>query len=118
MPWAAIGSVFFAASVGLVIYACKECCTIVSIQTDRTVMVVWRYPLKAIRKSFSVSSIQPAQIAETKDSEGDPYYTCYFCAAYADDLAAAPTDKIAIAQSHSKDICEQTRQQFNNAVFE
>lgn len=108
---------FCLSGIGLSLYANRRYCTTVILHDDRTLQIVWRYPLKAIRRALTTADISPAVVLVTKDSEGDPYYESQFQIIQAAQCSKLPSRVIVLKEGHSRTICEQICQAFNQAAF-
>lgn len=57
-------------------FACTQACTLVRVHADGVVEVTQRFPHRVLRGRFPQSQLAPAELLETRDSDGDPYFYC------------------------------------------
>jgi hypothetical protein len=102
---AAMVTLFWAGGVGLSLYAVNKHCLSVRVDGAVQVTVTWLYPFKRRQEQFAIASIMPAQVQETKDSDGDPYFECWF---------VTPAGvRVVIAESHGRELCDTVCEAFN-----
>lgn len=99
---------FWIAAIGLALYAASKPCYLVDVHSALRISVTWRYPHKVIRRDIPRAEVQPAAVFDSKDSEGDPYHFA---------RVLMPGDFIDIAESHTRQICEEACARFNVALF-
>ncbi len=104
-----VAAVFWAAGIGLALYAASKPCYFVDVHRGSRISATWRYPHKVIRRVVPRSQVEPALVVDAKDSDGDPYY---FARA-----AILHGDPLDIAEGHTRDVCEQACTRFNEAFF-
>jgi hypothetical protein len=73
-------------------------------------VAVWRYPFRVVRRVVDKAYLQRAQVVETEDSEGDPYFIA----------RATTTDgaQIGLRESHDRADRELACARFNEMVFD
>jgi hypothetical protein len=101
----AIGALFWMAGLGLLSFiAGKPCCQL-SLQADGQVRLRWRYPFHLVDKTLPAASLLPAEVVETRDSEGDPYFLAR--------VRSREGDVMDIAESILREECEQVSRELN-----
>ncbi len=69
-----VGLVGWLTGGGFAAYACGKPCVRVTVESGVRVTVVWRYPLKTVVREAACSTLAAAQVVETRDGDGDPYF--------------------------------------------
>lgn len=67
-----------------------------------------RYPFRTVRESFRTIDLSPAEVVDSVDSEGDPY----FCVT----VRAKGDRAITLEEGHDRLSCESTARRFNRAT--
>lgn len=67
-----------------------------------------RYPLRTVRESFRTVDLAPAEVVDSVDSDGDPY----FCVT----VRAKGDRAITLEEGHHRPSCESTARRFNRAA--
>ena len=99
---------FWIAGIAAAVYAWHIPIVRVSVLQKAAVLVELIYPLRTVKHVFSITEIQRATVIETKDSEGDVYFTCQF--------RANNGFLTTIAESSNQVVCERCCTQFNEAI--
>jgi hypothetical protein len=102
---AAMVPFFWAGGIGLALYAMNRHCLSIRVDETAQVTVTWLYPFKRRQERFAVSSVAPAQVQQTKDSDGDPYFECWF---------VTPAGvRVVVTESHTRELCDTVCEAFN-----
>lgn len=101
-------ALFWFGAIGLATYATSQPCQKVAVQADGRVSVSWLYPFKVKIRSFPGTAIGPAQVIESQDDEGDPYY-------YAR-IGLTDGATVTLKESHQRESCEESCKLFNSAT--
>jgi hypothetical protein len=104
---AVIMSVFWIAGLGFSMFAAGRPCMTVVVQ-PRTIRIVHRYPFSRKQHDVSYGELTSAQVVESRDSEGDPYF-------YAR-TSLKDGSRIDLFESHRREKCETVCANFNDAV--
>ena len=72
------------------------------------VRVTSRYPLRTVEESFRTAELQPAEVVDSVDSDGDPY----FCV----NVRARGDRVFTLEEGHHRPSCESTARRFNRAA--
>jgi len=107
---ALIMSAFWICGIGLGAFISTRPCFFVTVNQGGSVTATWRYPHKVVRKVLQATSVKPATVINSRDSEGDPYF-------YARVIAIGG-ESIDIAEGHNRAACEQACERFNLALQE
>lgn len=105
---AVVLGVFWIAGLGLLAYACSKPCTFVTVDAGATVTFTKRYPHKRERNSFAVGEISAAEVSESTDDEGDPYFFAR--------VTSSDGESFDIAEGHDRERCAQVCGRFNQAL--
>jgi hypothetical protein len=103
-----IMGVFWIAGLGFSAFAASQPCVKVVV-AHGFVRIVHRYPFSRLEHELPYDRAKPAQIVESRDSEGDPYFS-----ARAGMVDGLPID---LFESHSRGKCEAVCVEYNAAVF-
>ena len=104
---AVIMSVFWIAGLGFSAFAASRPCVIVSVQRG-TMRIVHRYPFSRTERDMLFGDLASAQIVESRDSDGDPYF-------YAR-TRLKDGSRVDLFESHSREKCKTVCATFNDAV--
>jgi hypothetical protein len=104
---AVIMGVFWIAGLGFSMFAAGRPCVTVVVQPG-TVRIVHRYPFRCKQHDVSYGELTSAQVVESRDSEGDPYF-------YAR-TRLKDGSRVDLSESHSREKCETVCATFNDAV--
>lgn len=104
---AVVLSLFWIGGLMLGRFAIDKPCYYASIQNDE-LTVVWRYPLKTVRRSFPIGLVEPPVVVEGRDSEGDSYF-------YAR-LMLPNGSAFDLGESHIRSVCERACENFLEAM--
>lgn len=74
----------------------------------RRVLVASRYPFRTVRESFRPAELEPAEVIDSVDSDGDPY----FCVT----VRARGDRAFTLEEGHHRPSCESTARRFNRAA--
>jgi hypothetical protein len=69
-----IMSVFWICAIGLGAFISTKPCFFVTVDQGSGVTATWRYPHKVVRKVLRATSVKPAAVISSQDSEGGPYF--------------------------------------------
>jgi hypothetical protein len=105
---AAIGTLFWAAGIGLSTWTCTFRVLRVDVQDSGALDVVWRSPVRVERRRVEARDVPPAAIVGGKDSDGDPYYHCR--------VTLADGATLDLAEGHARPPIEETAARFNAAT--
>ena len=100
---------FWVGGIGLGLFVSSKPCFYVTVESGTRVSATWRYPHKAVRKVVPAARVQPAEVVDSKDADGDPYF-------YAR-VNTIDGESIDIAEGHSRVACEQVCERFNATLF-
>lgn len=101
-------SAFWICGIGLGGFIATKPCFFVTVDQGTSVTATWRYPHKVVRKVLRATSVKPAAVINSRDSEGDPYF-------YAR-VISIDGESIDIAEGHNRSVCEQACERFNLAL--
>jgi hypothetical protein len=104
----AIGALFWAAGIGLSMWACTLRVLRVDVHDGGALDVVWRSPLGAERRRVEARDVPQAMIVAGKDTDGDPYYYCR--------VTLADGAILDLAEGHACLPIEETAARFNTAT--
>lgn len=104
----AVLALFWMVGLTVTIHVAHVPCVLVEVMPDKSVRVVRRYLHRREVTVMSRGEFDNAQVIESKDSEGDPY----FCVQLADASGAL----ITITESSSRPYCEEICARFNRAI--
>lgn len=104
----AVLGAFWLAGFGLVAWVSGKAITMVTVERDRSVSCTRRYPFRVERWSLPASDVSPAELVESKDSEGDPYF-------YAR-IYESNGRIVDLAEAHDRERCENACKRFNEAI--
>ncbi len=108
MPEASlVAGLFWIGGLGFVVYVASKPCISVTIDPAGAA-VCWRYPHKVVRRTIPAAGIVPAQVVESRDDEGEPYF-------YAR-VGAAEAGIVDLHEGHSRSDCELVCARFNAAL--
>lgn len=99
---------FWLGGLGLVGWASASPCSFVSVSPGGTVRFTRRYPFRAERWQIAAGEASPAEVVESRDSDGDPYF-------YAR-IRGPRGEAFDLAESHSRELCEAACERFNRAI--
>ncbi len=100
---------FWALGIGLLAYVASKPCFTVSIDASARVRVVWWYPFRVVRRTFSRRQLKPARVVRDRDSDGDDYFTVR--------VSSIDGDAFDLRETHDRETADQTCARFNRAVF-
>lgn len=101
-------AVFWLVGVGFAIYVARKPCTAIEVRHDKSVLVLTRYPLTKSVCNFSARDLSAAQVVESTDSDGDPYFRV---------AVTGPNGfSICIAEGHDLGRCASVCSEFNVAI--
>ena len=110
MPWLmpAVLAVFWAAGLGVAWYLTGIPCVEAGLDASGSVHILRRYPFRTESQTIDAADLAGAALVETKDSEGDLYYS----------IRLTTTDgmQMDVAQSPDRSICETALNRFNAAL--
>jgi len=104
---AVIMGVFWIAGLGFSAFAAGRPCMIVTVQPG-TVRIVHQYPFSRKQRDVSYGELERAQVVESRDSEGDPYF-------YAR-TRLKDGSNVDLFESHRREKCETVCATFNDTV--
>ena len=102
-------AVFWAAGFGLAVHVLGQPCIRVVVHAGRYVRVTWRYPHKTVQRDFPKLVVAAATVAETRDSDGDPYFIA--------SVHATGSPPIRLAEAHQRATCQAACDRFNASLF-
>jgi hypothetical protein len=94
---------------GLAIEVSKKACIQVELLPDKSVSILRRYPFRQEQYIVRGSDLTPAQIVQSQDGGGDPYF---FVRVFIPEGKA-----FDIAESHDRNYCESACIRFNKALM-
>lgn len=100
-----VGAFFWLFGLGLLVFIADKPCYRLSIRTDGRAELHWRYPFHVKRRTVAVEQLTPAEVVETRDDEGDPYFLAR--------VRSLDGDIIRIAESAARQECEQACDKLN-----
>lgn len=83
-------------------------CITVTLRPDATLRIVRRYPFKRSVLSVHNSEIERAQVIESRDDDGDPYFFSR--------VELSDGSKLDLFECHDRQTCESVCARFNQAV--
>lgn len=86
-------------------FAASQPCVTVSVFPARDVRVAHRYLFRRAERLVPRAEIEPAQVVESRDDDGDPYF--YARATLGDGL------RIDLAEGHDRESCDSICRRFN-----
>lgn len=101
-------SAFWACGVGLGAFVATKPCFFVTVDQESSVTATWRYPHEVFRKALRATSVRPAAVINSQDSEGAPYFVAR--------VISMGGEAIDIAEGHNRSVCEQACERFNLAL--
>lgn len=104
-----VGAFFWLFGLGLLSFIAEKPCYRLSIRGDGQVELRWRYPFHARRKTLSLAQLMPAEVIDTRDSEGDPYFLAR--------VRSHEGDVVHIAESAARQECEQACDTLNAVLL-
>jgi hypothetical protein len=108
LTWSAVGF-FWLGGIALAFFSASKPCFELRVESQKRVSATWRYPLRVVRRSFIKSQLCPAQVVESRDSEGDPYYIAR--------VMTSDGTALDIQEGHRRSNCENACSQFNDLLF-
>lgn len=110
LPWLmpTVLAVFWAAGLGAAWYLMGIPCIEARVDASGCVHILRRYPLRTESQIIHTADLAGAALVETKDSEGDLYYSIR--------LTTADGMQMDVAQSPDRAICEAALSRFNAAL--
>jgi hypothetical protein len=77
-PWfiQLILGTFWLTGIGVAFHLWHKPCVNVAVQPDGSVIITQRYPFSTERRTIHASMLHAAEVRESTDSEGDPYFEC------------------------------------------
>ena len=105
---AILGGFWIGGLAGSSFVASKPCVT-VTVQPHSSVRIVHRYPFRRDQQEVHNNQIENAQVVESCDDEGDPYF---FARAKLFDGSS-----VDLFECHDRQSCEAACARFNQAVF-
>lgn len=99
---------FWSAGLGLLVYAVRQPAIRVDFLPSGRLLVQRRYPLRCERRELARAEVRPAEVLETTDSEGAPYFRVQ--------VALAGGATVDIAEGHSRAHCQAVCARFNAAL--
>jgi hypothetical protein len=104
----AILAAFWVAGLGIIAYVSSKACFTVSVARDKTITVSWRYPHRVQRQRMSAADVEPAEVIEARDDEGEPYFFARFI--------SRQGDRVDFYEGHDRRACEDACLRFNIAI--
>jgi hypothetical protein len=101
-------ALFWLGGLGLGAFVVSKPCIRVRVDQGGNVSATWRYPHRVVRRVFLAETVLPAQIVESLDSDGDPYFRVR--------VTTSRGESIDIAEGHSRVACERTCERFNSEL--
>ena len=96
---------FWLGGLGLSAYAMSKHCLRVTVQADATISIAQHYPFRTVTRSIAHADMRPAEVAESRDDEGSPYFFSR--------IALADGTTFDLSEGHSRDLCESRAAAFN-----
>lgn len=100
---------FWLMGIALLAYAASKPCFFVTVDASTHVQVVWIYPFRMVRRTFSKEQMTPARVARDLDSDGDDYFTVR--------VSSIDGASFDLQESHDRETAEQACARFNRALF-
>lgn len=102
-------SIFWIFGIILLAFISDKPCVVVKIFPNKTLFVNLRYPFKKIYREIEFEEIELAEVVETRDSDGDAYFS----------TRVLLYDKMTfnIAEGHDRARCEETCKRFKEACL-
>ena len=108
LTWSVLGF-FWLGGIALASFSASKPCFELTVESHQRVSATWRYPLRVVRRSFIKSQLRPAQVVESRDSEGDPYYIAR--------VMTSDGTALDFKEGHMRSKCEDACSQFNHLLF-
>ena len=78
-------------------------------EVHATVSIAQHYPFRTVTRSIARTDMRPAEVVESRDDEGSPYFFAR--------IALADGTTFDLAESHSRHLCESKAASFNALVW-
>ncbi len=105
---AAIGAFFWSAGLGGSWWAATHRVLRVDVRDSGALDVTWRSPLGAERRRVEARDVPAAVVVESKDSDGDPLFTCR--------VTLRDGTPLDLAEGPARESIEETSTRFNAAT--
>ena len=73
------------------------------------IRATWRFPHRVVRRAIGKARLRPAQVVDSEDSDGNPYYFAR--------VHATEGESIDLKEGRDRQGCENACARFNDAVF-
>lgn len=104
-----VAAFFWIGGLGLSAYAIGKHCSRVTVLPDATVLVIRRYPFRAVIQKIARAELRRAKVLESKDDEGSPYFRA--------GVAVTDGTSFELAEGHDRGSCESACARFNSLLW-
>lgn len=103
-----VGALFWLGGVALLAHVAGRACWQVVRHADGNISVTWRYPFRTTTRRFPSAALSPAQLVDSRDTEGAPYYCVR--------LTLPDGEVIHLAEGRRRKACLKVCRRFNHQL--